>query len=73
MDRLFLNTDIGTGFSGNRDILAVFRPAAERQSTIQQGMTVHEISEVVSDRILAVIQEQFQAVQAEYEAETRTS
>ncbi|MDZ4748614.1 MAG: hypothetical protein SH808_09010 [Saprospiraceae bacterium] len=73
MDKLFSNTHFGSGLSSNKDILSAFKTVAERQSTIQQGMTVHEISEVVSDRILAVIQEQFQAIQAVYEAEAKKS
>lgn len=68
MDKRFLNTDSLGMSSSNRDILSVFKPVERRQATIEQGMSVQEIAEVVSDRVLAVIQDQFNATQAEFEA-----
>lgn len=68
MNKLFLNTESHSMLASNKDVLSAFKPLADRQSTIQQGMSVQEIAEVVSDRVLAVIQDQFKATKAEFEA-----
>jgi hypothetical protein len=50
-----------------QDILSAFRKGDRAQATeIRQGMTPEEISEVVSDRLIAVVKEQFDAAKKQF-------
>ncbi len=48
--------------------LSAFKEHSERSMIIQKGMTPKEISDVVSDKIIAVVKEQFQATKEQFQA-----
>jgi len=43
-----------------RDILSTFKNRSEKPEQIVQGMSPKEISEVVSNKVIAVVREQFE-------------
>lgn len=46
--------------SKDRDVLSTFKNRSEKPGQIVQGMSPEEISEVVSDKVIEVVREQFQ-------------
>ncbi len=60
----FDNTFSNTAFS-NKDVLSVFKKQHTKPTTIQQGMTLEEISDVVSDKIIGLVKQQFAATEKE--------
>lgn len=64
METLLFNTDFSNNAFSNRDVLSVFKEAEDKKLSIHQGMTVTEISEFVSEKIIAVVKEQFEATKA---------
>lgn len=44
----------------DRGVLSTFKNRSEKPEQIVQGMSPKEISEVVSDKVIAVVREQFQ-------------
>jgi len=73
MNSLFFNNASTDMSFANKDILAVFNTQKEKPSTIEEGMTVEEISDVVSDRIMDIINKQFEETKKEFEAKTKAS
>lgn len=71
MNILSFNNDYADNNFFDRDILSVFRQQPEKTLTIQQGMSVKEISDVVSDKIIAVVQAQFQATKEQFQAKEK--
>jgi serine/threonine protein phosphatase PrpC len=68
MDMLSFNTDLtDVSYSNNKDILSVFKNTKEKELTIQQGMSVKEISEIVSEKIIDVVKKQFEATKIKIE------
>ncbi|OYU97386.1 MAG: hypothetical protein CFE21_03590 [Bacteroidetes bacterium B1(2017)] len=55
----------------NKDVLSVFKETPEKDLTIRQGMSVKEISDVVTERIMALILEQFEATKIQFESEEK--
>jgi hypothetical protein len=45
-----------------KDVLSVFKNRPEKAEQIEQGMSPTEISEIVSDKVIAVVREQFQNI-----------
>lgn len=66
MNILSFNTEVTSNTFSDRDVLSVFKQQPERAMTIQQGMSAKEISDVVSEKIIAVVKEQFEATKAEF-------
>jgi len=58
MSLFSLNTNCANESNANVDILAAFRNHDEKESTIRQGMSINEISDVVSDRLMEIIKNQ---------------
>jgi serine/threonine protein phosphatase PrpC len=50
----------------NKDVLSVFKETSEKNLSIHQGMTVKEISEIVSEKLIKVVKEQFEATKSQY-------
>ena len=50
----------------NQDVLSVFKEATEKKLNIHHGMSVNEISEVVSDNIILVIKKQFEITKSNF-------
>lgn len=59
MNILTFNTGCTCKTNINKDVLSAFRQHSTKEMTIQSGMTVNEISDVVSDKIMGVVKEQF--------------
>jgi hypothetical protein len=67
MNTLSFNQEFNQRHIPEPDILSAFRKGDRKQATeIKQGMTPEEISEVVSDRLIAVVKEQFDAAKKQF-------
>jgi serine/threonine protein phosphatase PrpC len=64
---LSFNTDFTVQSFSNQDVLSVFKQTSEKNMEIQQGMSVKEISEIVSEKIIAVVREQFEVTKTQFE------
>jgi uncharacterized Fe-S cluster-containing radical SAM superfamily enzyme len=68
MNTLSFNQEFDQRYTREQDILSAFRKGDRVQATeIKQGMTPEEISEVVSDRLIAVVKEQFDAAKKQFQ------
>ena len=54
------NNDLNATLENNKDVLSVFRQNIDKKITIQQGMSINEISDVVSEKIINVVKQQFE-------------
>lgn len=66
MEALSFNSSHASSFLNN-DVLSAFKETSEKNLTIQQGMSVKEISDIVSEKIIAVVKNQFEATKNQYE------
>jgi hypothetical protein len=66
MRNLSFSNDLTIHSSLDKDVLSVFKPTEEKTLTIQQGMSVLEISDIVSEKIIAIVKEQFQATKDQF-------
>lgn len=71
MNILTFDTDFEGNNQSNKDVLSAFKQNPEKAVSIQQGMSVKEISDVVSDKIIAVVKEQFQATKEQFQAKQK--
>jgi len=60
MTTFSFNPDCPPSISKDRDVLSTFKNRSEGPDQIVQGMSPKEISEVVSDKVIAVVREQFE-------------
>lgn len=60
MTTFSFNPDCLPSTSKDRDVLSTFKNHEEKPEQIVQGMSAKEISEVVSNKVIAVVREQFQ-------------
>ncbi|TAG55115.1 MAG: hypothetical protein EAZ27_07605 [Cytophagales bacterium] len=67
METLSFNTHFENNSYSNKDVLSAFRENPEKNLSIHQGMSVKEISEIVSEKIITVVKEQFEATKIQYE------
>lgn len=73
MNLLSYNNDLFDTLEVNKDVLAVFKQNSEKKHSIQQGMTIIEISDVVSEKIINVVKEQFENTKEDYKLNKTTS
>ena len=73
MNLLSYNNDIFDTLEVNKDVLSVFKQNSEKKHSIQQGMTIIEISDVVSEKIINVVKEQFENTKVDYKLKEATS
>ena len=66
MRKSILNDDFSVNTFPNRDVLSVFKKESEKSLTIHQGMSVKEIAEIVSEKVIAVVKEQFKATEEQF-------
>ncbi len=66
MTTLTFNTDFSIDTFANKDVLSVFKQKTEKHISIQQGMSVNEISDIVSDKIISIIREQFKDTEEKF-------
>ena len=71
MTAIFFRTEPFTNFLESKNVLSVFKQESDKALTIRQGMSINEISEVVSEKVISNIKEQFQAIQSEYESKLK--
>ncbi len=71
MERLSFNTNYSNNSYSNNDVLSVFKESSEKKLSIHQGMSVKEISEIVSEKIITVVKEQFEATKVKYETRVK--
>jgi len=68
MKTLSFNTNFTNNSYSNKDVLSAFKETPEKNLNIHHGMSVMEISEIVSEKIITVIKEQFEATKVQFEA-----
>jgi serine/threonine protein phosphatase PrpC len=61
METLTFNTNYANNSYSNSDVLSAFKETTEKNLNIHQGMSVKEISEIVSEKIITIVREQFEA------------
>jgi hypothetical protein len=67
MEHLLMNNPFDYHSNSKKDVLSAFKEKSEKNLTIRAGMSVNEISEVVSEKIINLINEQFEATKAQLE------
>ncbi|MEC5165635.1 hypothetical protein RCH18_001366 [Flavobacterium sp. PL11] len=70
MSLLTFNNDLTSTLEVTKDVLSVFRQSNDKKITIRQGMSISEISEVVSEKIINVVKEQFEITKEDFETKT---
>ena len=53
------------------DVLSAFKETSEKNLNIHQGMSVKEISEIVSEKIITVVKKQFEATKTQFETKEK--
>lgn len=67
MEALNFNTNFSTNSYSNNDVLSVFKETTDKNLSIHQGMSAQEISEIVSEKVIAVVKKQFDATKTQFE------
>ena len=67
MEALSFNTNFVNNSYSNKDVLSAFKETSEKKLNIHQGMSINEISEIVSEKIITVVKEQFEATKTQFE------
>ena len=67
MNTLSLNSNFSSQPSMETDVLSEYNRADKKNLTIRQGMSVNEISDVVSERVINGIKQQFEKTKQQYE------
>lgn len=71
MDTFSFNPESTNSSNPNHDVLSGFKSANTKNTSIQPGMSVKEISDVVAEKLMAVILEQFEATKVQFEAKEK--
>ena len=66
MNLLSFNNELTSTLDANKDVLSVFKQSSEKKFIIQQGMSIREISDVVSEKIINVVKEQFETTKEDF-------
>lgn len=70
MNILSINNDFSVNSFSDKDVLAVFKES-EKSTTIQKGMSPNEISDVVSDKVIKLVKEQFQITKEKFQSKEK--
>lgn len=62
----FIINHVNSSYS-DKDVLSAFKDTSKRNLSIHQGMSAKEISDIVSEKIISVVKEQFEATKIKYE------
>lgn len=73
METLSFDTNYSNNSYSNKDVLSVFKETSGKKLNIHQGMSVKEISEVVSEKIITVIREQFEETKIQFETKEKNN
>jgi serine/threonine protein phosphatase PrpC len=71
METLTFNINYPSNSYSNQDVLSVFKESSEKNLNIHQGMSVKEISEIVSEKIIIAVKEQFEATKTQFETKEK--
>lgn len=71
METLSFNTNYANNSYSNKDVLSAFKETSEKNLNIHQGMSVKEISEIVSEKIITVVKKQFEATKTQFETKEK--
>ncbi len=71
MESLPFNSNFTNSVSLNKDVLSVFKKTSEKNLSIHRGMSVKEISDIVSEKIMTVVREQFEETKIKYETKEK--
>jgi len=71
METLSFNTNYANNSYCNKDVLSAFKETSEKNLNIHQGMSVKEISEIVSEKIIIVVKKQFEATKTQFETKEK--
>lgn len=71
METLSFNNNYVKNSYSNKDVLSAFKETSEKNLSIHHGMSVKEISEIVSEKIITVVKEQFEATKIQYETKEK--
>ena len=71
METLSFNTNYGNNSYSNKDVLSAFKETSEKNLNIHQGMSVKEISEIFSEKIITVVKEQFETTKTQFETKEK--
>jgi hypothetical protein len=64
------NSDYFVGSLITKDVLSVFKDRPEKSHTIMHGMSVNEISDIVSEKVIEVVKEQFRVTKEQFQGNT---
>jgi hypothetical protein len=68
MNILSSNSDFATSSFSDKDVLSAFKQEPEKSMTIQKGMSPNEISDVVSEKVIALVRKQFQLTKEQFQS-----
>jgi len=68
MNILSSNSDFATSSFSDKDVLSAFKQEPEKPMTIQKGMSPNEISDVVSEKVIALVRKQFQLTKEQFQS-----
>ena len=71
MEKLSFITNYVNKSYSDKNALSAFKETSEKNLSIHQGMTVKEISEIVSEKIITVVKEQFEATKIQYQTKEK--
>lgn len=60
------NKNDANGTLPKQDVLSIFKEKSEKNLSIQQGLSVDEISDIVSERLINVVIQQFEETKARF-------
>jgi hypothetical protein len=67
METISYNTNQPNNSYSNKDAFSAFKQTTDKNLNIHHGMSVKEISEVVSEKIISVVKAQFEITKAQFE------
>jgi hypothetical protein len=71
MKKISLNTAENQDYWMEKDILSAFRQQPIKNNQIQQGMSPLEIADIISDRLIDIVRQQFETTKEEYLAKRK--
>jgi uncharacterized protein YidB (DUF937 family) len=67
METFSFNNHLTNNSFSKKDVLSAFKETSSRNLDIHQGMSVNEISEIVSEKLINVVKEQFELTKSKFE------
>ena len=71
MGPISFDQEFSRAVSPNKELLSGFSKSTEKRLIIQPEMSIKEISEVVSEKLMAIIREQFKATEEKFLADKK--